>query len=47
MKKRKKNNRLSFLTAIVCLLLFAGVLFLGMKNYEPEKSENPVQGGEQ
>lgn len=44
MKKRKKNNRLSFLTAIVCLLLFAGVLFLGMKNYEPEKSENPVQG---
>ena len=32
------------LTAIVCLLLFAGVLFLGMKNYEPEKSENPVQG---
>ena len=44
MKKRKKNNRLSFLTAIDCLLLFAGVLFLGMKNYEPEKSENPVQG---
>ncbi len=28
MKKRKKNNRLSFLTAIVCLLLFVGVLFL-------------------
>lgn len=44
MKKRKKNNRLSFLTAIVCLLLFAGVLFLGMKNYEPEKSENPYRG---
>lgn len=44
MKKRKKRNRLSLLTALVCLLLFAGVLFAGMKEYEPEKTENPVQG---
>lgn len=46
MKKRKKNNRklFSVLTALVCLLVFAGVLITGIRNYKPEETENPVQG---
>lgn len=43
---KKKNNRkiISVLIALACFVLFAGVLFTGIRNYRTEKKENPVQG---
>lgn len=40
----KKKKLFSVFIAFICLLLFAGVLFTGIRNYEPEKKENPVKG---
>ena len=44
--KKKKNNRkiISVLIILACFVLFAGVLFTGIRNYKTEKEENPVQG---
>ena len=43
---KKKNNRkiISVLIVLTCFVLFAGVLFTGIRNYKTEKKENPVQG---
>lgn len=43
---KKKNNRkiISVLIVLACFVLFAGVLFTGIRNYKTEKKENPVQG---
>ena len=43
---KKKNNRkiISVLIVLACFVLFAGVLFTGIRNYKTAKKENPVQG---
>lgn len=48
-RKNKKNKKrfsgiLSVLPGLACLLLFAGVLFVGLGNYHREIQENPIQG---
>ena len=44
--KKKKNNRkiISALIILVCFVFLTGVLVIGIRNYRPEKQQNPVQG---
>ncbi len=44
MNNKKNNNKFSFLVAILCLGIFAGLLVTGVRNYEPEIQESPLQG---
>lgn len=42
---KKKNNRkiISVLIVLACFVLFAGVLFTGIRNYKTEKKKIPFR----